>query len=296
MVKPKARPRRKRAYELDGLIPLRAPARAQDQIGQIESQALTDLANEYRVLRIEELISKKRGQIAKGPSSGAQNQKDSLDLVKGVFEISQMIKGKENPNQTLEYLKFFNQMMASQGSPGFFEQYARAKEIGILGHTEGESNQFSVEMERLRGERMMESKKIDLELTKMRLEQEDGRQKIAMLAQFFSPLVALGGARMADGMREQGATMAANWRNPGNPRNPGDPAYDQYLRDVGIVEPGSLSGETAEMQIVCDCGFNKSMIVPVPPPPSLSCPGCGKKLNTAPQPSTDEESKAQWES
>jgi len=171
MVKPKARPRRKRAYELDGLVPLRAPARAQDQIGQIESQALTDLANEYRILRIEELISKKRGQIAKGPSSDVQSQKNSLDLVKGVFEISEMIQGKKNPDQTLEYLKFYNQMMQNQGSPGFFQQYQQAKELGIVGHSEGESNQFSVEMERLRGERMMESKKIDLELTKMRLEQ-----------------------------------------------------------------------------------------------------------------------------
>jgi len=117
-----------------------------------------------------------------------------------------------------------------------------------------------------------------------------------MLAQLLSPWVAIQGNKMANSMREQGATMATNWRNPGNPRNPSDPAYDKFLQDTGIVEPGPLSGETAEMQIVCDCGFNKSMIVPVPPPQSLSCPGCGKKLNTAPQPGTDEEPKAQWES
>jgi hypothetical protein len=79
--------------------------------------------------------------------------------------------------------------------------------------------------------------------------------------------------------RATGQDMAANWRNPSNPGNP--TAYQEFLEREGFVSPSSLQGETAEMRVACDCGYDRVLIVPVPPPARLSCPGCGTTLNTA---------------
>lgn len=280
---------RRRAYELPNLVRVNVP---QDPITEIENQNLRDLSNEYRVLRLEEMLSKKRQQISKGPTSGIQGQRDILETFKVFSEIQKINKPSEGVDKTLEYLKFFNTMMQGQGSPGFFEQYARAKELGIMHDSDpGNPNKFSVEMEKLRGERMLTAKKIDLELTKLRLEQANGQDKLAMLANFLSPFVAIQGNKMADGMRVAGRDMAGRW---GNPNNPGDPAYNKFLEEAGFVKPSSLQGETAEMRVACDCGYDKTLIVPVPPPASISCPGCKKTLLTGPQPGTGDEEGAEW--
>ena len=279
--------RRKRAYELDGMTMIQAP---QDPLRQIENQAISDLSNEYRQLRIEEMIQKKRKQLsASGIPANIQN-KENLDTIKTLLEIQKMSAPEKTPDRTLDYLKFFTDLLKTQGQPiSFWDEYGKMRELGLIGHNDpGEPNKFSVEMEKLRGERMLTSKKIDLELQKMRLEQEDGRNKLGMLAQFLSPFVAIQGSRMADNMRLHGQNTANTVRNPGS-----DPAYNEFLKTTGIA-PETLQGETAEMQILCDCGYDKIMIVPNPPPPALACPGCGKILTTGPPPSTDEETEDNW--
>lgn len=281
------RARRKRAYELPGMTTLRAP---QDPIREIENEAIRDLSNEYRTLRIEEMISKKRQQISKGPISGIQSQKDNLEMFKMFMELQKLNQPKDKPDQTLEYLKYFNNLMQTAGAgPNFFEQYSRAKELGIVSQSEaGDPNQFSVEMEKLRGERMLSGKKIDLEIMKMRLEQEDGRDKLALLAQILAPVAAYSGAKMSEDMRARGADAANKIMNP--EKN----IFKSFMEQGGIINPGSLAGQTAEMRVACDCGYDKTLVVPVPPPESLACPGCGKQLMTAPHSGDDEETRSEW--
>lgn len=276
--------RRKRAYELDGMSTLQAP---QDPLRQIEDQSLRDLSNEYRQLRVEEMIAKKRKQLdSSSPTSNIQTQKENLELLKTMMELQKMSQPKESPDKTLEYLNFFNTLMkqyqGSNAQPSFFDEYIKARELGIVGHSEpGEPNSFSVEMEKLRGERMLDSKRIDLELKKMSLKAEDGRNKIGMVASILSPVAAYTSGKMAEDMRKRGMDTANKFIHPGNPSP-----------EAAILS--SLQGETAEMQITCDCGFNKSMLVPVPPPSNLACPGCGKILTTGPPPSSNEEAEDEW--
>jgi len=284
-------PSRKRAYEIPNLVNIQAP---QDPIRQIENEAIRDLSNEYRQLRIEEMIAKKKKQLtASGSPSNIQAQRENLEYFKTVMELSKMTQPKDQPDRPLEYLKFFNTVTQNQGAPAnFFDQYIKGRELGIFGQpSTGDSNTSDVEIEKLRGERMLDSKRIDLELHKLRLERESDQGKIGMVGSLIAPFLAYSGAKVAEDMKAKGADMANRYRNPGNSQN----ALNEFLTDQGIIRPDSLQGPTGEMQIACDCGFNKSMIVPVPPPPSISCPNCGKALQTGPAPSGDAEVSQQWE-
>ncbi len=284
------RVRRKRAYELPNLINVNTPP---DPIRQIENEAIRDLSNEYRQLRIEEMIAKKKKQLtASGSPSNIQAQRENLEYFKTVMELSKMNQPKEGPDRTLDYLKFFHTVTQNQGAPAnFFGQYIKGRELGIFGQpSTGNSNTSDVEIEKLRGERMLSGKKIDLELHKMKLEQENGREKMGILAQILSPFVAFSGAQMADQMKRTGQNMAANMRNPGKPN-----AYQDFLQETGIVSPGALSGDTAKLQFECSCGFSDALLVPMPVPASVSCPNCGQQLSTGPPQISDAEVSTQWQ-
>ncbi len=292
---------RKRAYNMDGMTNISV---APDPLRQIENEAIRDLSNEYRQLRIEEMIAKKRKQLTGStPSSNTQSQKEYLENYKIMMEIAKMNQPKDQPDKTLDYLAFFNTLIKQyQGStqPSFFDEYIKARELGIFGSQEsGEHNQFSVELEKIRGERMLTGKKFDLELHKMRLEAEAKQNTIGMLTQIAAPILAIAGGKMAVDMQEKGMDHAGKILKPGNPSQTG---YQKFLEKAGIVNPNSLQGETAEMKIMCNCGYDKMMLVPVPPPSTLTCPGCGATLLTGTQPgstlgtpsSIDAELKKQW--
>ncbi|MBA7558362.1 hypothetical protein ES705_51161 [subsurface metagenome] len=120
---------------------------------------------------------------------------------------------------------------------------------------------------------------MDLELKKMGLEAEERHQRLAMIITGLSPVLTLFGAKTAEDMQQRGMDMGRQLRNP------------NLSPETALLK--NLMGETAEMQIQCSCGYNKSMLVPVPPPASLSCPACGKTLLTGSQPDTDDED-AEW--
>lgn len=274
-LEPSAGPR-KRAYELDGMTTLNMP---QDPMRQIENEALRDLSNEYRALRIEEMIAKKRKQLgASGPASSIQMQRENLEYFKTVMELAKMNQPKDQPDRTLEYLRFFDTVTKNQGAPAnFFDQYIKGRELGIFGQpSTGDSNTSDVEIERLRGERMLDSKRIDLELHKLRLEQQLGADRLSMFAQVLGPVLAVGGDQLAQSMRKTGSETGARVNNPFNPASQ------------------TLQGETGKLEIQCDCGFNEALLVPVPPPATVACPQCGKTLETGPPPISDSETESQW--
>ncbi len=299
-LEPSAGPR-KRAYELPGMINIQGST---DPLRQIENEAIRDLSNEYRQLRIEEMIQKKRKQMGGGPTSNAQVQQENLSIIKTVMDIAKMNQPPQSPDKTLDYLAFFNTLIKQyQGTsqPSFFDEYIKARELGIFGSQEsGEHNQFSVELEKIRGERMLTGKKFDLELHKMRLEAEAKQNTISMLTQIAAPLLAIAGGKMATEMQEKGMSHASRILKPGNPKSKSE--YQEFFEKARIIPSNSLQGETAEMKIMCTCGYDKMMLVPVPPPPTLTCPGCGATLLTGTQPGStlgtpsniDAELKKQW--
>ncbi len=272
--------RRKRAYELPNMMNVRVP---QDPLRQIEEQTNWDLRNEYLQLKHEEMILKKRRQLEKlSPASNIQMQKESLDYFKTVMELAKMNQPKDQPDRNLEYLKFFHTVTQNQGAPpNFFDQYVKGRELGIFGQpSTGDSNKSDVEIEKLKGERMLNSKRLDLELTKLRLEQDAKRDTLGMVGQFLAPFVAFGGGKMAEDMKAIGMRAGAGMHNPGNPSQ-------------GIL-PNSLQGPTAELHFKCTCGYDKVLVVPSPPPAQIACPGCGESLNTGPPPLGDLEAASQW--
>ena len=294
-------PRRTRAYELPNLVNVRG---TQDPIRDIENEALRDLSNDYRRLRIEEMIQKKRAQLEKSsPSSDISMQKQNLDIVGSIVKIAKELSPSSGKDQTLEYLRFFNEITQNQGGKGssFFESmvqdpalYQRTQEI-FSGGRSGTTNTSDIEIEKLRGERMLSGKKIDLEIFKMRLENELRASNMGIIANILGPILSLGGAQVARTMQQKGMEMGQGHLNPGAPASSQD-SLRGILQGAGLIKPDSLQGQTGEMLIKCYCGYNKIMLVPDPPPKILNCPGCGQPLETSVGiPSiTDEEAGAQW--
>ncbi len=272
--------RRKRTYELPNLLNVRVQP---DPLREIETQIFRDLSDEYRALKIETMIEATRKRLDKSaPASNIHLQKENLEYFKTVMDLAKMNQPKDQPDRTLEYLKFFNTVTQNQGAPpNFFDQYIKGRELGIFGQpSTGDSNTSDVEIEKLRGERMLNSKRLDLELTKLRLEQDAKRDTLGMVGQFLAPFVAFGGGKLAEDMQARGMRAGAGMHNLGNPSQ-------------GIL-PNSLQGQTAELHFKCTCGYDKVLVVPSPPPPQITCPGCGESLNTGPPPLGDLETSAQW--
>ncbi len=289
-------PKRMRAYEMPNLVNVRVQP---DPIREIENEAMRDLSNEYRQLRVEEMIAKKRKQLAKtSPSDDTDMQKKNLDIIEGVIKVAKELQPQAGKDETLEYVKLIKEVLmeSTKNQPGrgpsFFESiisdpnlYQRAQDIFGRGKT-GETNSSDIEIEKLRGERDSNNRKWDLELRKLQLQNEDRRGNMEMIAGILGPVLAAGGAQLAQNMNQTGMDMGSRMRNPGNPA-PGS-VYQELLKDAG------LQGETGELHFKCTCGYDKVMVVPVPIPAQISCPGCGQSLNTGPPQLSDLETAAKW--
>jgi len=285
--------RRKRAYEIGGLSNVQ---QAPDPIREIESEALRDLSNEYRLLRIEELISKKKRQLGgiANPSSNIQLQQQNLALFKGMIDIAKSAQPAAGPDKSIEFAKLittiYGEIMKNQnrGSPSFFENiltdpnlYNRAQSLGIFGNRgEGANmNTFSVEIEKLRGDRDLQNRKFDLELQKSRLQHEDSRYKTEMVLRALGPIMQIAGNSLARDSYAMGKNVLNRAGNPGAHNSNPNPY---------------ATGELATVEIICDCGFNDKMLLPNPPPAQVSCPGCSKVLNVGSEIPTESETVDAW--
>jgi hypothetical protein len=293
--------KKKKRARLYDIVTGTKPQSQLDPLDQLMEDEARGLASEARRLRLEEIIETRKRKLSRTRQGSPIMGDDSNQLMNlmnlmnkqletGVKIATSREGSGSNPAQVLEYVKLFNDIMRSQGAgPSFFEQFQQAREMGLINQSEGgDPNKFSVQMESLRSERMLTAKKIDLELMKMRLQQEDGQNKLALLAQIFAPVVAYSGNKMSEDMRARGADAASRIMNP--EQN----IFTDLMEQGGIINPGSLQGKTGKMLINCDCGFSESMLVPIPPPEQISCPNCGKKLLTGPQPGTGDEEDAEW--
>ena len=355
LVKKKGEPasgsRRKRAYELDGMTPLQFP---QDPLRQIETQALQDMSDEYRMLRLEQMLEKRKREVEKmrdGISEGGSlpSNQDMLSMARFMAELSpdeaqrvrsaytffrtmekgggggmtllpmlwnyarcdpgssegQMInylklmdtqfsKGLELAKavtpakadaSAIEFLKVMKDLViegvrnpvlqaikASQPNPGVFEQiltqpelWNRAKEIGMFGGgSNAAASQIDLEIEKLRGERQLQSTKWELELRRDELKRQSEDRRTDNLIAFMGPLAAVFGMPAAQRMRDLGQQQAATHNPTFTHPSP----------------PGAAPPQMVNLR--CSCGYQGTAPLTDPPQDAIKCPGCDKMLRVSP--------------
>ena len=239
-------------------------------IRQIEDDALKDLSSEYRQLRVEEMIQKKKRQLEKStPTSDISMQKQNLDLVTTIFKLVKETQPQQSKDDTLAYVTLFKDLMMesvkiqNQGGrgPSFFESmitdpnlYQRTKDIFGSGSGAKTTN-IDLEIEKLRGERQLSMKKMDLDMQKSMMERELSDRRTENLIAVFAPFAgALAGAG-EQRMRELGRQTAAH-----NPMGP-------------ITMP-----QVPSVQLKCSCGYEGVVPVTDPPQTSVNCPQCNVAL------------------
>jgi len=238
---------------------------------QIEDDALKDLSNEYRQLRVEEMIQKKKRQLEKSaPTSDISMQKQNLDLVTTIFKLAKELQPQQGKDDTLAYVSMFKDLMLesakiqNQGGrgPSFFESiiadpnlYQRTKDIFSSGS--GVTNNIDLEIEKLRGERDLSGRKMDLEYRKMMLEIDAKDRRTDTLLTALGPLSALVAGPVTQRMRTFGQQQAAS-HNPKPPSN--------MTPDINTVH------------LLCSCGYQGSEQLTNPPQSDIKCPDCGIML------------------
>jgi len=207
--------------------------------------------------------------------------KTGIDLVKSVSPA-------DKPSNATELLKIFSNLVEKsmvkpieelaknmQAQPSAFEQilmnpemFSRAKEIGMFGSNEPRTGSTNVdlEIEKLRGERQLEIKKLDLQWRKTTLEtaakeRSEERRNDNLLAAL-SPLSALFAGPIDRRMRQLGQHQASTHVPP-----MGTPPLDNQI------------------MIQCSCGHLGPITFEGPPPDRINCPRCGLELNVGDAPS-----------
>lgn len=212
-----------------------------------------------------------------GMENYAKAMSDSLKLGVDVMKaaIPPQTQGKD---QTLEYLKLFIGMMnenqklklQQQSGPGFFESmiqdpnlFDRMKTLFTHKEGGGEANQFSLQIEQLRGERDMAGRKMDLEWKIKMLEMDEKSKRTDTMLQALTPLSALFAGPIDQRMRNMGRQQA-------------NPTYQPPVQHQTATAPPP----STIIDVTCaTCGYTGEQPTTTPPPPQIQCPGCGVALN-----------------
>ena len=174
---------------------------------------------------------------------------------------------KENIKQPMA--EMMRQMQPQQSA---FEQiitnpdlYSRAKEIGFFGRSDrtGGSTDIDLKIEQLRGEREMSGRKMDLEWKIKMLEMDEKSKRSDTMLQALTPLSALFAGPIDQRMRNMGRQQAQPQYSPPPQHNPAPPNQPQTTIDITCTE----------------CGYKGEQPIVGPPPPQITCPGCGVALN-----------------
>jgi len=188
------------------------------------------------------------------PKDKASNATEMLKLMKDL-----VIEGVRTP--ILQALK------DSQPQPGVFEQiltnpdlFSRAKEIGMFGGNEPKtgSTNIDLEIEKLRGERSLQIKKLDLDWRKSLLESEAKDRRSDNIMAALAPISALFAGPVSQRMQQFGQQQAST-HNP-----------------AGM--PPRATPMTNTILIRCSCGYQGPLSFQGPPPDRVNCPSCGLEL------------------
>ena len=201
------------------------------------------------------------------------------DQFQSGIAVMQSVIPKEKPSNATELLKIFRDLVADSvkkpmeelaknmtAQPSAFEQilmnpemFGRAKEIGMFGSREPRTGSTNVdlEIEKLRGERQLEIKKMDLDWRKALLESEAKGQRGSNMMAMLAPLTAIVAGPVSQRMQKLGEQQGATHIPP-------------------VTMPSVPTGTTILLR--CSCGHEGPMNFPGQPPSLINCPSCGQEL------------------
>jgi len=189
------------------------------------------------------------------PPEKASSSTEALKLMKDLI-----IEGVRNPvlsaiEKNQPQVSPFEQILMNP------EMFSRAKEIGMFGSREPRTGSTNVdlEIEKLRGERELSIKKLDLEWRKSMLENDSKDRRTDTLLTALTPLSAILAGPATQRMRQLGQQQAAS-----------------YVPTVVMTPPPSPPENT--ILIRCSCGYEGPLTFPGPPPDTIKCPTCGQML------------------
>jgi len=259
-----------------------------DELLREEAQSL---ASEARRLGLEQLILNRKMKIERTKQGstilgGGENSNQLLQLVQMMnSQLTQGISLASSGNQTdplkpLEMLKLAKEILLdnqkSHNQPSFFDNFLKLRELGMISSSPAtDQNQFSVQIERLRGERDMNNRKYDLELQKSRLQHDQRARMLETLISSFVPMLNLASNSLAQESKNLGRNLVERVGNP-VAHNPG------------------TAPEMAAIDISCKCGYQNTLLVPVPPPETITCPGCSVVMNVGATPPPDSLTSDAW--
>jgi len=193
----------------------------------------------------------------------------------------QSVIPKEKPSNATELLKIFRDLVADSvkkpmeelaknmtAQPSAFEQilmnpemFSRAKEIGMFGSREPRSGSTNIdlEIEKMRGERELQIKHLDLDWRKSLLEIESKNQRTDTILSALTPLSTILAGPVSQRMQQLGEQQGMAHQPP-NPIPP-------------VAQP---TGTTILMK--CSCGHEGPMNFPGKVPSLIKCPQCGQDL------------------
>jgi len=204
------------------------------------------------------------------------------------LELARAVNPVQSEDSTMKFLQLMKDLVIegvrnpllqaiekSQPQQGVFEQiimnpamFTRFKEIGLFGGGAATTN-IDLEIEKLRGERYLQSTKWELEIRRDELKRQADDRRTDNLLAVFGPLAAAFGGPAAQRMQELGKQQAAA-HNPMPPSN--------MIPDMNTVH------------LLCSCGYQGSEQLTNPPQSEIKCPDCGimLKVHTGEAPPMEE--------
>ncbi len=214
-------------------------------------------------------------------SDMATYAKAMSDQFQSGIAVMQSVTTKEKPSNATELLKIFRDLVADSvkkpmeelaknmtAQPSAFEQilmnpemFSRAKEIGMFGGKEstGASTNIDLEIEKMRGERELQIKHLDLEWRKSLMEVEAKDRRTDSILSALAPLSALFAGPVSQRMEQLGQQTVATHGTPPPTQTASPPTGSTVL-------------------LKCLCGHEETKSFPGEPPEVLQCSSCGQEL------------------
>ena len=197
------------------------------------------------------------------------------------IQVMQSVIPKEKPSNATELLKIFRDLVSDSvkkpmeelaknmtAQPSAFEQilmnpemFSRAKEIGMFGGRESRtgSTNIDLEIEKMRGERELQIKQLDLGWRKSLLEIESKNQRTDTLMQALAPLSTILSGPLMNRMEQMGQQQGMRHNS------------------MGTVQPTNPA-TTNTILLRCPCGNEESITFEGAPPSVVKCPKCQQEL------------------
>ena len=199
--------------------------------------------------------------FTKGMEMGKSIQPPQTVNLVDIIDKLKELATRETPEEKLE--KMVEKLAEKlRPQPSALEQillndtlYERARELGLFGGKGGASkSEIDLEIEKLRTERELQIKKLELEMQKAILEHQANERRTEQLLSTIFPFGAFLAKPISDRMRELGRNVAGHIAQ----------------------SPASKGGM---IRVICPCGYRGFIeFEGSRPPEKVNCPSCGREL------------------